>query len=204
MSWLWAGHPVLAWVLGAPIGDLLGTAIMFFIFERFGLHAFYYGKEERFGRGRFILRHTIDRNDEIIASVLHVVNAIDGISYRASVIKIRKYVTYLSQGLFDQMEKRTSSITTEVAIGKSGSFWSAIFPSLMVGYISNLPPDLDHEEFCDFIKEMLFISDMASLRGMKECGLFNDLCDRRGLRHFSGIRFHLLSRRPIPHVFILE
>ena|ERR1700678_3104023 len=140
------------------------------------------------------------------AYVIYVVNALDGKKYRASIIEKRKRVTYLALGFgpYDDTEIRTSSITTEVAIGASGSFWSAVFPLIMVGYISKLPPNLDHRSFCDFIKEMLFISDMPSLLGMRECALFTDLCKEKGLLHTNGTRFHRWSRRPIPHVFVVD
>jgi hypothetical protein len=138
------------------------------------------------------------------ASVVHVVNALDGNKYRASIIEIRKRITYVTLSLHDDKELRTSSITTKVAIGASGSFWSAVFPSIMVGYIPKLPPDLDHQSFCDFIKDILFISDMPSLLEMRECALFADLCKERGLLHTIGTRFHRWSRRPIPHIFVVD
>jgi hypothetical protein len=108
-------------------------------------------------------------------SILFVRNPIDGITYRASVIEMRKYVNYITQdflikyleGESVQVQERIG-ITTEAAIGKSGSLVSVFFPAFVVGYSSNLPPELDHKAFCRFLEEMLIVSNIRDICRMEE------------------------------------
>src|SRR5271156_1263239 len=92
------------------------------------------------------------------ASVIHVRNLIDGVTYRASIVETGKNVTFIGRSLFDEAETATIGITTEAAIGKSGSFWSVLFPAFVVGYCSDSPPQMDHKAFCDFLGEALAVS----------------------------------------------
>jgi hypothetical protein len=48
-NWACPAHPIFAWVVGVAVGDLIATSIMFFLFERWGIHAFYYRTEGRGG-----------------------------------------------------------------------------------------------------------------------------------------------------------
>ena len=144
-------------------------------------------------------------------SILFVRNSIDGITYRASVIEMRKYVNYITDDFLIKHFEGESvpvlegmDITTEAAIGKSGSLLSVFFPSFVVGYCSNLPPELDHKAFCRFLEELLTASNIRDICRMEENPIPSELCERAGFWQKTGFRYHLWNQRRLPHLFLVD
>jgi hypothetical protein len=137
-------------------------------------------------------------------AVFRVKNQIDGITYRASVIEMRKYIQYIGRNFYGDAEKSTAYITIEAAIGNANSFLSLFFPSFVVGYCSGQPPALDFEAFCSFLKEAILSSNISDIRNMKENPVPRELCERARVMQWTGFRLHLWNRRRLPHLFIID
>ena len=138
-------------------------------------------------------------------------NSIDGVTYRGSVIETRKYVNFITDDFLSKHFEGESvpvleniGITTEAAIGKSGSLLSVFFPAFVVGYCSNLPPDLDHKAFCRFLEELLAVSNIGDICRMEENPIPSELCEQAGVWQRTGFRYHLWNRRQLPHLFLVD
>jgi hypothetical protein len=137
-------------------------------------------------------------------TVFRVKNQIDGITYRVSVIEMRKYIQYVGRNFYGEAEKSTAFITIEAAIGKANSFVSVFFPTFVIGYCSGNPPGLDYEAFCIFIKEVVSSSNISDIRHMNANPVPRELCERAHVMQWTGFRLHLWNRRRLPHLFIID
>jgi hypothetical protein len=86
-------------------------------------------------------------------TLLQTRNSLDGKSYRASVVELRKYVVYVTDGLLPGTKERmTVGITTEASVGRGRSFLSLMFPAFVVGYSDVLKPYMDKR--AEFLLEL--------------------------------------------------
>jgi hypothetical protein len=137
-------------------------------------------------------------------ALFYVRNLNDDILYRVSVIHRRKTVSYLYKGFLGTTERATVGLTAEAAVGKAGSIWSVIFPSFVVGYASTLPPKLDHDEFCNLLREMLSAADFEKIRIGVECPVAVEISKRKGLLAEAGVRLHAFTLGRVPHFIVID
>jgi hypothetical protein len=70
-NWACPSHPIFAWIVGVAVGDLIATSIMFFLFERWGIHAFYDRTEGGGGEAMLTVRqHDLMRRFFIAVALL--------------------------------------------------------------------------------------------------------------------------------------
>ena len=132
-------------------------------------------------------------------------NSVDGQHYRGSVVQLRKYVTYVSDGFIPgTKEKNTVGITEEASVGRGKSFLSLVFPAFVIGYASNLPPNLNHAQFCDVVREITTNADTEAIRSGTPCQATDEICRRYRLLSHRGFRLHRFTFRPVPHLFLLD
>jgi hypothetical protein len=138
-------------------------------------------------------------------TVFQTRNAVDGRNYRVSVVQTRKYVTYIGEGFLPGTKETNSlGITAEASVGRGKGLLSVMFPVLVIGYASDLPPKLPISQFCMLAQQITTDADIEVVRSGKQCQVVKGICDRYRVLATCGLLYHRFTFRPLPHLFIVD